>query len=185
VIAVDLRTGDVRWRHSLDGILIPVGASKGTLWFTGDNSYQETVSVVGYAPDSGRVRRIPLGLPLPSATATLHGESVYFLATGGALVAVDLEAGKQRWRLETSVSRGSVPTVDDRQVYVASPDGRLLAADARTGKLLGQTRPRLRGGGTEGVVSELPVPLVVGDRVYASAPDGSVFAVDARKPADW
>ena len=185
VIAVDLRTGDVRWRHSLDGVLIPVGAAKGTLWFTEDNSYQETVSVVGYTPDSGRVRRIPLGLPLPSATAALHGESVYFLATGGALVAVDLEAGKQRWRLETSVSRGSVPTVDDRQVYVTSPDGRLLAADARTGKLLGQTRPRLSDGGTEGVVSELPVPLVVGNRVYGSAPDGSVFAVDARKPAGW
>ncbi|MCZ4515247.1 serine/threonine-protein kinase [Streptomyces sp. ActVer] len=185
VIAVDLRTGDVRWRHSLDGLLIPVGASKGTLWFTGENSYQESVSVVGYTHGSGRVRRIPLGLPLPSATAALHDGTVYFLATGGALVAVDLDAGKQQWRLETSVSRGSVPTVDDRHVYVTSPDGRLLAADARTGKLLGQTRPRLSGGGTEGVVAELPVPLVVGDRVYGSAPDGSVFAVDRSKPGGW
>ncbi|MFI6278136.1 serine/threonine-protein kinase [Streptomyces sp. NPDC050988] len=185
VTAVDLRTGDVRWRHSLDGLLVPVGAAKGTLWFTRENSSQETVSVVGYTPDSGRVRRIPLGLPLPSATAALHDGTVYFLATGGALVAVDLDAGKQRWRLETSVSRGSVPTVDDRQVYVTSPDGRLLAADARTGKLLGQTRPRLSGGGTEGVVAELPVPLVVGDRVYGSAPDGSVVAVDRNRPGGW
>ncbi|MGW3935562.1 serine/threonine-protein kinase [Streptomyces phaeochromogenes] len=185
VIAVDLRTGDVRWRHSLDGLLVPVGAAKGTLWLTGENSYQETVSVVGYTHDSGRVRRIPLGLPLPSATAALHDGTAYFLATGGALVAVDLDAGKQRWRLETSVSRGSAPTADDRHVYVTSPDGRLLAADARTGKLLGQTRPRLSGDRTEGVVAELPAPLVVGDRVYGSAPDGSVFAVDARKPAGW
>ncbi|MFF5009043.1 serine/threonine-protein kinase [Streptomyces phaeochromogenes] len=185
VIAVDLRTGDVQWRHSLDGLLVPVGAAKGTLWFTRTNSYQETVSVVGYTHDSGRVRRIPLGLPLPSATAALHDGTAYFLATGGALVAVDLDAGKQRWRLETSVSRGSAPTADDRHVYVTSPDGRLLAADARTGKLLGQTRPRLSGDRTEGVVAELPVPLVVGDRVYGSAPDGSVFAVDARKPAGW
>ncbi|WP_405544772.1 serine/threonine-protein kinase [Streptomyces phaeochromogenes] len=185
VIAVDLRTGDVRWRHSLDGLLVPVGAAKGTLWLTGENSYQETVSVVGYTHDSGRVRRIPLGLPLPSATAALHDGTAYFLATGGALVAVDLDAGKQRWRLETSVSRGSAPTADDRYVYVTSPDGRLLAADARTGKLLGQTRPRLSGDRTEGVVAELPAPLVVGDRVYGSAPDGSVFAVDARKPAGW
>ncbi|MEU5290917.1 serine/threonine-protein kinase [Streptomyces umbrinus] len=185
VIAVDLRTGDVRWRHSLDGLLVPVGAAKGTLWLTGENSYQETVSVVGYTHDSGRVRRVPLGLPLPSATAALHDGTAYFLATGGALVAVDLEAGKQRWRLETSVSRGSAPTADDRHVYVTSPDGRLLAADARTGKLLGQTRPRLSGDRTEGVVAELPVPVVVGDWVYGSAPDGSVFAVDARKPAGW
>ncbi|MFI1487723.1 serine/threonine-protein kinase [Streptomyces sp. NPDC020747] len=185
VIAVDPRTGDVRWRHSLDGLLVPVGAAKGTLWLTGENSYQETVSVVGYTPDPGRVRRIPLGLPLPSATAALHDGTAYFLATGGALVAVDLDAGKQRWRLETSVSRGSAPTADDRHVYVTAPDGRLLSADARTGRLLGQTRPRLSDDRTEGVVAELPAPLVVGDRVYASAPDGSVFAVDARKPAGW
>lgn len=185
VIAVDPRTGDVRWRHSLDGLLVPVGAAKGTLWLTGENSYQETVSVVGYTPDPGRVRRIPLGLPLPSATAALHDGTAYFLATGGALVAVDLDAGKQRWRLETSVSRGSAPTADDRHVYVTAPDGRLLSADARTGRLLGQTRPRLSDDRTEGVVAELPAPLVVGDRVYGSAPDGSVFAVDARKPAGW
>ncbi|MFD3382134.1 MULTISPECIES: PQQ-binding-like beta-propeller repeat protein [unclassified Streptomyces] len=185
VIAVDLRTGDVRWRHGLDGPLVPVGAAKGTLWMTRANSYQETVSVVGYTHDSGRVRRIPLDLALPSATAALHNGTVYLLATGGALVAVDVEAGKQRWRLETSVSRGSVPTADDRHVYVTSPDGRLLAADARTGKLLGQTRPRLSGDRTNGVVAELPVPVVVGDRVFGSAPDGSVFAVDARKPAGW
>jgi serine/threonine protein kinase/outer membrane protein assembly factor BamB len=184
VIAVDPRTGDVRWRHRLDGVLTPVGTWKGTLWFTAQNAYAETESIVGYTPGSGGERRIPLDLPLLSATAALHDESVYLLAAGGALVAVDVEAGKQRWRFETSVSRGSMPTADERNVYVTTPDGRLLATDARTGTLVGQTPPRLTGG-TGGVVAELPAPVVVGDRIYASAPDGSVFAVDARKPADW
>ncbi|MFJ2262414.1 serine/threonine-protein kinase [Streptomyces sp. NPDC087844] len=184
VIAVDPRTGDVRWRHRLDGLLTPVGTRKGTLWLTAENATQETRSIVGYTPGSESEERIPLDLPLPSATAALHGDAVYLLAAGGALVAVDIEAGTQRWRRETSVSRASAPTADDRNVYVSAPDGRLLAADVRTGRLVGQTPTRLGDDG-ERVVAEVLAPMVVGDRVYASAPDGSVFAVDARRPADW
>ncbi|MFJ8941252.1 serine/threonine-protein kinase [Streptomyces sp. NPDC102365] len=192
VVAVDPRTGDVRWRHRLDGLLTPVGTRKGTLWLTAVNASQETRSIVGYTPsgnsdgtsDGGKEQRIPLDLPLPSASAALHGDAVYLLAAGGALVAVDIEAGKQRWRRETSVSRASAPTADDRNVYVSAPDGRLLAADVRTGRLVGQTPTRLGDDG-ERVVAEVLAPMVVGDRVYASAPDGSVFGVDARRPADW
>ncbi|MGW0570209.1 protein kinase domain-containing protein [Streptomyces tauricus] len=200
VIAVDPRTGDVRWRHRLDGLLTPVGTRKDTLWLTAENASQETRSIVGYTPGGAsgsasgdasggasggeKEQRIALDLPLPSASAALHGDAVYLLAAGGALVAVDIEAGKQRWHRETSVSRASAPTADDRNVYVSAPDGRLLAADVRTGKLVGQTPPRLGDDG-ERVVAEVLAPMVVGDRVYASAPDGSVFAVDARKPADW
>ncbi|MFH8465552.1 serine/threonine-protein kinase [Streptomyces sp. NPDC017991] len=208
VIAVDPRTGDVRWRHRLDGLLTPVGTRKGTLWLTAKNASQETRSIVGYTPGSAsdsvsggasdgtsggtsggasggeKEQRIPLDLPLPSASAALHGDAVYLLAAGGALVAVDIEAGKQRWHRETSVSRASAPTADDRNVYVSAPDGRLLAADVRTGELVGQTPTRLGDDG-ERVVAEVLAPMVVGDRVYASAPDGSVFAVDARRPADW
>ncbi|MFD9203876.1 PQQ-binding-like beta-propeller repeat protein, partial [Streptomyces anthocyanicus] len=163
VIAVDPRTGDVRWRHRLDGLLTPVGTRKGTLWFTAQNASQETRSIVGYTPGSasgrasgdasggtagsasgsasagGKEQRIQLDLPLPSASAALHGDAVYLLAAGGALVAVDIEAGKQRWHRETSVSRASAPAADDRYVYVSAPDGRLLAADVRTGRLVGQT----------------------------------------------
>ncbi|WP_314410265.1 serine/threonine-protein kinase [Streptomyces kroppenstedtii] len=188
VIAVDPRTGDVRWRHRLDGLLTPVGTRRGTLWLTAVNASQETRSIVGYTTDGtsdgGKEQRIPLDLPLPSASAALHGDAVYLLAAGGALVAVDIEAGKQRWRRETSVSRASAPAADDRNVYVSAPDGRLLAADVRTGRLVGQTPTRLGDDG-ERVVAEVLAPMVVGDRVYASAPDGSVFGVDARRPADW
>lgn len=184
VVAVDPRTGDVRWRHRLDGLLTPVGTRKGTLWLTAENAYQETRSIVGYTPGGDKEQRIPLDLPLPSASAALHGDAVYLLAAGGALVAMDIEAGKQRWHRETSVSRGSAPSADSRNVYVSAPDGRLLATDVRTGKLVGQTSTRLGDDG-ERVVAEVPSPMVVGDRVYASAPDGSVFAVDAREPADW
>jgi outer membrane protein assembly factor BamB len=68
-------------------------------------------------------------------------------------------------------------------VYVTAPDGRLLAVDAATGRLLGQTPPRL--GRADRVVAALPQPVIAGGHVYASAPDGTVFAVDGRDPAGW
>src|SRR5690606_354290 len=81
--------------------------------------------------------------PVGQAEAGVHGDTVYLMGGGGALVAVDMAAGRELWRLETGVSRGSRPVADGRHVYVTAPDGRLLGVDARTGKLLGQTRPRL------------------------------------------
>ncbi|MFF1358965.1 serine/threonine-protein kinase [Streptomyces sp. NPDC058297] len=185
VSAVDPESGAVRWQRRLNGNLAPVGTSKGTVCFTERNTASETVALVRYVPTNGSVHRSALPTALPQATATLHGNSVYLLAVGGALVAVDTATGTQRWRLETSISRGSAPAADDRHVYLTAPDGRLLATDVRTGNPLGQTRPRL-GSEPGRVVGELPAPVVgEGGRVYGSAPDGSVFAVDGREPGRW
>jgi len=95
-----------------------------------------------------------------------------------------MAAGKQAWRLETGVSRGSAPVSDGRHVYVTAPDGRLLGVDAREGRLLGQTRPRL-GADSDKVPASLPAPLVAGGHVYAGAPDGTVFGVSGRDPGAW
>jgi outer membrane protein assembly factor BamB len=69
-------------------------------------------------------------------------------------------------------------------VYVTTSDGRLLAVDARRGKLVGQTSPRL-GARSDRVPAVLPAPVLVDGRVYAGAPDGTVFAVDGRDPSAW
>ncbi|MFB7999875.1 serine/threonine-protein kinase [Streptomyces sp. NPDC056002] len=185
VSAVDPESGAVRWQRRISGNLTPVGTSKGAVWFTEHNSASETVALVRYVPASGSVRRSQLTTVLPQATVTLHGDSVYLLAVGGALVAVDTTTGTQRWRVETSISRGSAPAADEHHVYLTAPDGRLLATDIRTGKPLGQTRPRL-GSEPGRVVGELPAPVVgEGGHVYGSAPDGSVFGVDGREPGRW
>ncbi|MFC9677203.1 serine/threonine-protein kinase [Streptomyces sp. NPDC056949] len=185
VSAVDPESGAVRWQRRISGNLTPVGAPKGAVCFTERNMASETVALVRYAPASDSLHRSRLTTALPQATATLHGDSVYLLAVGGALVAVDTTTGTQRWRVETSISRGSAPAADDRHVYLTAPDGRLLATDVRTGKPLGQTRPRL-GSEPGRVVGELPAPVVgEGGRVYGSAPDGSVFGVDGREPGRW
>ncbi|MET7270320.1 serine/threonine-protein kinase [Streptomyces flaveolus] len=185
VTAVDPATGDVRWDADLDGALTPVGAADGSVYFlVGGATYGDAAAVVRYTPGSGATRRVTLDVPVAEAQAGVRGDTVHLMGAGGSLVAVDMAAGKQRWRLETGVSRGSAPASDGRHVYVTAPDGRLLGVDARTGKLLGQTRPRLAAD-SDRVPATLHVPVLAGGHVYAGAPDGTVFGVDGRDPAAW
>ncbi|MET8945265.1 PQQ-binding-like beta-propeller repeat protein [Streptomyces sp. NPDC004542] len=185
VTAVDPGTGDVRWEALLDGSLRPVGTSGGSAYFLAvDRVYGATQAVVRYSPASRTARRVALSVSLEDAHATVRGDVVYLLATGGSLEAVDTGARRRLWRLQTSVIRGSTPVADGGHVYVSTPDGRLLAVDARTGALVGQTRARL-GTRADRVTATLPEPVVIKGRVYASAPDGTVFAVDGHDPAGW
>ncbi|MFE9443712.1 PQQ-binding-like beta-propeller repeat protein [Streptomyces sp. NPDC006602] len=183
VTAVDPDTGDVRWDKRLEGALKPVGTADGSVFFVAaDAVYDDTRAVVRYDPADGTSRRVTLALP--QAQGTVRGNLVYLMGTGGSLVAVDLAAGKQRWSLETGVSRGSAPVADGRHVYFTAPDGRLLAVDAVSGTLLGQTPPRLDTN-SDRITGALPVPVLAHDHVYATAPDGTVFAVPAKNPSAW
>ncbi|MEU6918266.1 serine/threonine-protein kinase [Streptomyces olindensis] len=185
VTAVDPRTGDVRWDAELEGALQPLGSVDGSVVFAaGDPVRQDARALVRYRPDDRTTLRVPLRIPLQQVQGSVHGDVVHLMAAGGSLVAVDLAARKQLWSLETGLARGSAPVAGERYVYVTAPDGRLLAVDARRGKLAGQTSPRL-GDRSDRVPAALPEPLLVGDRVYAGAPDGTVFAVQGRDPADW
>ncbi|GGW60920.1 serine/threonine protein kinase [Streptomyces lucensis JCM 4490] len=185
VAAVDPRTGRTRWDVRLGGTLRLFGAGDGALFFLSvDSVYGAAEEVVRYVPATKETRRVRLPVAVDDAQATVRGQRVHLLGAGGSLVAVDMDAGRQVWRLETSVSRGSAPVTDGTRVYFSSADGRLLAADAGKGKLVGQTRARL-GGRPAGVVGAPPAPVMAGRRLYATAPDGTVFAVDGREPSHW
>ncbi|MCX5036223.1 MULTISPECIES: serine/threonine-protein kinase [Streptomyces] len=187
VTAVDPASGDVRWDAELAGTLTPVGAADGSVFLVAEGAtYGDVKTVVRYTPATGATRRVTLPIPVEqaSASAGVRGDTVYLMGAGGSLVAVDMAAGKQTWRLETGVSRGSAPVSDGRHVYVTAPDGRLLGVDARKGRLLGQTRPRL-GADSDKVPASLPAPLLAGGHVYAGAPDGTVFGVSGRDPGAW
>ncbi|MFI8243934.1 serine/threonine-protein kinase [Streptomyces sp. NPDC085866] len=185
VTAVDPRTGHVRWDVRLAGALRPFGARGGSVFFLSvDSVYGQTKEVVRYTAASRQTSRVRLPVALDDAHATVRGSLVYLLATGGSLVAVDLDAQKQLWRLETSVTRGSAPVTDGARVYFSAGDGRLLAVDTAEGRLVGQTGARL-GSHSARVAGAPPAPVVVGHRVCATAPDGTVFALDAREPSAW
>lgn len=184
VTAVDPGTGRVRWDVRLAGTLRPFGAQDGSVYFLSvDRVYGNTQEVVRYAPATKETRRVRLSAALDDTQATVRGHVAYLLAAGGSLLAVDLDAHRQLWRLETSVNRGSAPVTDGKRVFLASGDGRLLAADATEGRLVGQTEARI--GSRSGIAGAPPAPVVVGDRVFATAPDGTVFALDARRPSTW
>ncbi|MFJ6389675.1 serine/threonine-protein kinase [Streptomyces sp. NPDC091972] len=185
VTAVDPATGAVRWDRRLSGNLTPVGSHDGSVFFLSTNNlYGDTDAVVRYTPASRATHRVKLPVARPDAQAAVYGNVVYVLAMSGALDAVDTEAGKRLWNLETSVSRGSVPVADGRHVYFTAADGRLLAVDAGKGSLVGQTPARL-GSNSGTIAGALPRPVLAAHHVYATAPDGTVFAVDARKPSGW
>ncbi|MFI9253945.1 serine/threonine-protein kinase [Streptomyces sp. NPDC053069] len=184
VTAVNPGTGAVRWTASLQGVLKPVGSQGRSLIFLSFDKASGASAVVRYTPASKTSRWVALPVPRLSPQATTHGDTVYLLSAGGSLEAVDLAAGKRLWQVETSVSRGSAPVGDGEHVYFTAADGRLLAVDARDGRLRGQTPPRL-GAHADKVNADLPAPLIAGGHVYAAAPDGTVFAVAARDPSGW
>jgi serine/threonine protein kinase len=184
VTAVDPQTGATRWQRGLDGTLTIVGARDGVVWFTSSATDQYTDAVVRYDTADRSVRRIPLPIPLPSSQGAVQGDTVYLLAGGGALVAVDTGTSAQLWRVETSVSTASAPVVSGRRIYLTAVDGRLLAVDTARGTLLGQTKSRL-GDDRGSLVGAIPAPLAADGKVYSSAPDGSLFAVDGRDPSAW
>ncbi|MFE2969549.1 serine/threonine-protein kinase [Streptomyces sp. NPDC059340] len=184
VTAVDPQTGATRWQRSLHGTLTIVGAHDGVVWFTSSATDQYTDAVVRYDTADRSVRRIPLPIPLPSSQGAVQGDTVYLLAGGGALVAVDTGTSAQLWRVETSVSTASAPVVSGRRLYLTSVDGRLLAVDTARGTLLGQTKSRL-GDDRGSLVGAIPAPLSADGKVYSAAPDGSLFAVDGRDPTAW
>ncbi|MGW0579107.1 serine/threonine-protein kinase, partial [Streptomyces sp. NPDC002920] len=142
ITAVDPDSGEVRWSATLQGTLEAVGSHDGAVFFLAvDHASGNTDAVVRYDPDARSTRRVALPVARQAPAAGVHGDVVYLMSTGGALEAIDTAAGKRLWSLETAVSRGSEPVVGDGHVYVTAADGRLLGVDARTGRLLGQTKP--------------------------------------------
>ncbi|MET8246789.1 serine/threonine-protein kinase [Streptomyces sp. NPDC005202] len=185
VVALDPKTGAVRWEARLPDALTPVGSRGGSLvLLAAQGPFGQVNAVVRYTPKSRTSFRVALPVPLDAVQATVHEDVVHLLAAGGSLQAVDLAARKVRWQLETAVSRGSAPVADPDHVYFTAGDGRLLAVNAHSGRIVGQTPSRL-GANADRVAAALPEPVIVHGHVYAGAPDGTVFAVDGRDPSTW
>ncbi|WP_267244229.1 protein kinase domain-containing protein [Streptomyces sp. PR69] len=185
ITAVDPVSGDPLWQRRAPGVLSPAGRTGSALFLLAADRDGFTDAVVRVdVPSEGRdIRRIPLSAPLDQAQAAVVDDTVYLSGAGGSLLAVSGE--RQLWRRELGVTHLSRPAGDGNGVYVSAGDGRLLAVDAESGVLLGQTRPRMADG-PHTFPSVLPAPVTAGpDRIAGTAPDGSVFAQEAGDPGGW
>ncbi|MCX4527346.1 PQQ-binding-like beta-propeller repeat protein [Streptomyces sp. NBC_01551] len=181
VTVVDPANGAARTQVRVAGTVEPFGLSNGSLYLLDNDARLMARSVVRVELASRAVRSVRLLAPMLQAQATVGPDGVaYVFGTSGALAAVSGE--REQWRLETGVTAASAPAVGDGRVYLTALDGRLLAVDAATHRLVGQTKPRMGG---DKLAPTLPAPVVADGKVYASAPDGSVFAVDGANPAGW
>ncbi|MEO3978929.1 PQQ-binding-like beta-propeller repeat protein [Streptomyces sp. CAU 1734] len=197
ITAVDAANGKRLWEQRLDGELRPVQHSGGGLYLLSVNTdgYTEAVVRLDTGPGAGgadgerAVRRAKPRTPVDQAQATVVGDRVHLSGAGGSLLSFRLGAGSdwarnELWRLETGAAHLSRPVGDARSVHVMAADGRLLAVDLASGRLAGQTEPRMDDG-RHTFAPMLPAPVVAEGRVYAAAPDGSVFGLNARAPGRW
>lgn len=183
VSEVEASTGAVRWQVRTDGRLRPFGTATDALFLLDNDASARAVGVVRIGQTTRSVHRVRLSAPLYDAQATVGANgTTYAFGTQGTVAAVGTD--RELWRLETGAASASSPSFADGHVYLSVSDGRLLAVDAATGRLVGQTRTRLAAG-RAAVSSAIPAPVLSGGRVFAAAPDGTVFAVDAANPAGW
>ncbi|MFF7472674.1 PQQ-binding-like beta-propeller repeat protein [Streptomyces sp. NPDC008092] len=131
------------------------------------------------APDTGRVRRIPLARPLTGA-ATLVDGVVYFVRSDGSVTAVSADSGRQLWRKVTDVESLSAPAVSATygRVYFANRFGRLLALDSRTGAEVWRTSAlddpgdKTQSYPPSVLLVEDAIVAMAGDTAFSRSPDG-------------
>ena len=98
------------------------------------------------------------------------GERVYVADRNGAVLALELERGRQIWRNKTGLAISAAAGVGGGLVLVGSSEGQLAALDAETG----EQRWRVD------VSSEvLSVPQVYEGTVIVQTVDGAISALDA------
>lgn len=110
------------------------------------------------------------------------GDSVVLGTRAGHLVAVNIEDGSERWKVETKAGRAKLlaiygtPATDGRRIYAGGFDGTLYAVDAEAT-------------GADRVLWSFPTdssflggPVVAGDLVLAGTEAGVLYAIEADGP---
>jgi quinoprotein glucose dehydrogenase len=110
------------------------------------------------------------------ATPVLHNHLLYVITPFNQVIALDPETGGERWRFDPKVaadrnyseatSRGVTPA--GGRLFFGTLDARLIALDARTGRLEWETRL----GQSDGNFQVTSPPVVVGDTVITGSSIG-------------
>ena len=183
VTAIELASGDVRWRFATGGRVrsspaiadgvVYAGSADGSLYAIALDDGREIwrFDTAGRRLDSARYgydRRTITSSP------AVAGGAVFFGSRDGALYAVDAATGRLRWRVlhdDTSWSIAS-PAVVDGLVLDASSDAWFFhAVDAATGRVVWRV---------DTGVPVWPSPVVAGGTAWFLTSTGELWGVDPR-----
>ncbi len=171
VVALDARTGKVRWRRAIGPSESSPAVANGIVYF-GD--WRGNV----YALDArtGRTRwRVRVGGEVKAGVA-ISGDRLYVGAYDGHLYAFNVRTGRRFWRSSAQDRLGgrgnfyATPTVAYGRVYVGNTDGKVYSYGATSGKL------RWSRSTGSFVYSS---PAVWKLRVYAGSHDEHLYCLDA------
>lgn len=169
VVALDLHTGQTRWRITLparttstplsieDLGLVLVATEQGTVYALNDTTGQKVWSF----QTMGAVRATP---------AYVAQQSVVIVASyDGSVYALDVRDGLLRWRFDIGLANHASPCIDGARVFIASLDKHLYALDLSTGKQLWSFPCRAR---------IFASPKVYAGRLYCGANDARLYELD-------
>jgi outer membrane protein assembly factor BamB len=185
LIALDLKTGDTRWKTERRGlhrswstpIVVPAidaksGKATTELIVAGENELR------GYDPDSGAALWSVSGLTSWVAPSPVFGHGLIFAASGkdGPTLAVrpggrgDVTETHVVWSERRGAPYVSSPLVYGDHLYTATEGGVVTCRDARTGTIA--WRRRLEG-------RFFASPAAGGDMIYLAADSGKTFVLAA------
>lgn len=111
-----------------------------------------------------------------SGGMTVDADKLYVPTGDGALVALSVADGSQKWSYRANEELGSRPVVANGMVYVTSFADSIYALDAETGAWKWQYR---RDVAAEFTIRGVAAPTVDFDKVFVGFSDGTAMALDA------
>lgn len=179
--AVDLSSGDVLWKSNYKrGITAAVGISADALFAVDNKSRLVAFSRI----DGEQLWRSDVNseVLIPPVVA---GNTVIVKTLNARLVGFDHDTGEQRWsyrheKTGLSLRGGSTPLVARNFLFTGFEDGRLVAVDANSGKLLWDV-PVGKSSGRDEILRLTDIdaqPVIDGDNLFVSAFQRRTMALD-------
>jgi quinohemoprotein ethanol dehydrogenase len=206
--AVVASVGIMAWLASAQQVRGPVvtldalinAAGNGTEWLTYGHDYAETHFSPLAEINGKNVKRLSLKWSAETqapqgtveATPLMHNGVLYGILPWNVMYALDARTGKEKWRWDPEVTRAHIQglccgpvnrgvAVYNGRVYAGFLDGRVVAVDAETGKLLWSTQDTVPGGDTilTSAVRVVKGKVIVGSSGAEQAVRGYFSAYDA------
>ena len=179
--AIDLASGDTKWRVDLDENLIGgTGQGADHLFVAANNG-----DVIALDKSNGEALwRVNAGAEVLSPPQA-YGRNVYLQSLDGQMIALDLATGERVWSFRntlpaTSLRGTSTPLIYRDQVIGGFANGKVTAFDMETGAVRWDVRVAVPKGNSEiDRIVDVDAPLFLdGNVLYAVSSQGNVAAID-------